>query len=88
MQSDIPKVLHSIGGKPMLHHVIDSVKSFEDVALNVVIGHGSESVLDSLPQGCKAINQAEQLGTAHAVTQALPNLRDGSNVLICMVTCH
>ena len=82
MQSDIPKVLHSIGGKPMLHHVIDSVKSFEDVALNVVVGHGSESVLESLPQGCKAINQAEQLGTAHAVTQALPNLRDGSNVLI------
>ena len=82
MQSTIPKVLHPIGGKPMLHHVIDSAKSFDDVVLNIVVGHGSEAVVDTLPDGCTAVTQADQLGTAHAVTQALPNLRDGSNTLI------
>lgn len=82
MQSTIPKVLHPIGGKPMLHHVIDSAKSFDDVVLNIVVGHGSEAVVDTLPDGCIAVTQADQLGTAHAVTQALPNLRDGSNTLI------
>lgn len=82
MQSTIPKVLHPIGGKPMLHHVIDSAKSFDDVVLNIVVGHGSEAVVDTLPDGCIAVTQADQLGTAHAVTQALPNLRNGSNTLI------
>ena len=66
----------------MLHHVIDSAKSFDDAVLNVVVGHGSEEIVDSLPEGCIAVNQADQLGTAHAVSQALPNFRDGSNVLI------
>ncbi len=73
MKSTLPKVLHCVAGKPMVKHVIDSAKSLGNIALHVVIGHGAEKLRTAL--GDEAVNfalQAEQLGTGHAVAQALP----------------
>ncbi|MDI9243812.1 bifunctional UDP-N-acetylglucosamine diphosphorylase/glucosamine-1-phosphate N-acetyltransferase GlmU [Marinobacter sp. CHS3-4] len=83
MKSSLPKVLHRIAGKPMLHHVIDTARKLGAERIHGVIGHGADQV--------RAITQAddlqwamqeEQLGTGHAVAQALPNLPDEARVLI------
>lgn len=83
MKSSLPKVLHKIAGKPMLHHVMDTARRLGAARIHGVIGHGAEQV--------KAITQADdvhwamqeqQLGTGHAVAQALPNLPDDARVLI------
>ncbi len=70
MKSDKIKVLHHVGGKPMIQHVVDSITDFSSNIV-FVIGHQSEDVCDSL--GNKEIEyvvQKEQLGTGHAVIQA------------------
>ena len=83
MKSSLPKVLHRIAGKPMLHHVMDTARKLGAERIHGVIGHGADQV--------KAITQADdvqwaiqedQLGTGHAVSQALPNLPDEARVLI------
>jgi bifunctional UDP-N-acetylglucosamine pyrophosphorylase/glucosamine-1-phosphate N-acetyltransferase len=88
MKSSLPKVLHPIAGKAMLGHVLDCARSLgndaeHDVQLNVVVGHGSELVEARFQAtDVRFVYQYEQLGTGHAVQQALPNLRDGAVVLI------
>nr|WP_067289262.1 bifunctional UDP-N-acetylglucosamine diphosphorylase/glucosamine-1-phosphate N-acetyltransferase GlmU [Marinobacterium profundum] len=72
MKSKKPKVLHGIGGKPMVQHVIDCALELDAPRIHVVVGHGAEQVREAL--GDQALNfalQAEQLGTGHAVAQAL-----------------
>ena len=82
MYSTKPKVLHTIGGKPMAQHVIDAAKRLGDVALHVVVGHQADLVSNSL-QGAKSfVEQREQLGTGHAVAQVLPILREDAITLI------
>ncbi|HMV37719.1 bifunctional UDP-N-acetylglucosamine diphosphorylase/glucosamine-1-phosphate N-acetyltransferase GlmU [Plasticicumulans sp.] len=76
MVSDLPKVLHAVGGRPMLGHVIASAQRLGAARIVVVHGHGSEQVLarfGTVP-GIAWAEQAEQLGTGHAVAQALPAL--------------
>ncbi|GGJ94794.1 bifunctional UDP-N-acetylglucosamine diphosphorylase/glucosamine-1-phosphate N-acetyltransferase GlmU [Pseudomonas matsuisoli] len=75
MRSSLPKVLHPVAGKAMLSHVLDCGRSLEPMSLQVVIGHGAEKVRERL-QGADVnfVLQAEQLGTGHAVAQALPHL--------------
>ena len=87
MRSNKPKVLHAIGGKPMVQHVIDAAKALGDVNVHIVVGHGADQVqanlgADSLYSDCLYIEQVEQLGTAHAVLQVLPALMPGSKTLI------
>lgn len=82
MYSGIPKVLHSIGGKPMAQHVIDAASLLGDVAMHVVVGHEAELVKASLNGVDSFVEQTEQLGTGHAVAQALPVLREGAITLI------
>ncbi|WP_078085429.1 bifunctional UDP-N-acetylglucosamine diphosphorylase/glucosamine-1-phosphate N-acetyltransferase GlmU [Microbulbifer mangrovi] len=83
MRSDLPKVLHPIAGVPMLGRVIDTAKSLGDVAITVVIGHGAELVRERFADsGVQFVEQSEQLGTGHAVAQAIPNFRTGSTVLV------
>jgi bifunctional UDP-N-acetylglucosamine pyrophosphorylase/glucosamine-1-phosphate N-acetyltransferase len=72
MKSKKPKVLHGIGGKPMVQHVIDCALELDAPRIHVVVGHGADQVREAL--GDQALNfalQAEQLGTGHAVAQAL-----------------
>lgn len=75
MRSALPKVLHPVAGKPMLGHVIDTARKLLPRKIHVVIGHGAELVRERLAaEDIEFVLQAEQLGTGHAVAQALPQL--------------
>jgi len=75
MRSAKPKVLHDIAGKPILQHIVDTVASLEPVATHVVIGHGADQVRQTITgDHLFWVEQLEQLGTGHAVMQALPAL--------------
>ena len=83
MRSDLPKVLHPIGGKPLLQHVVATAKLLSPSRLAVVIGHGGESVASTINDpAITYATQSEQKGTGHAVMQALPSLDAGGTVLI------
>ena len=82
MYSEIPKVLHPIGGIPMAQHVIDAAALLGDVALHVVVGHEAQLVQAALQGPDSFIEQREQLGTGHAVAQALPLLRKDALTLV------
>jgi len=83
MRSAIPKVLHRIGGKPLLEHVIETAASMSPRSVQVVYGHGGGAVPEALRQHQVAwVEQSEQLGTGHAVAQALPAVADDQRVLI------
>jgi bifunctional UDP-N-acetylglucosamine pyrophosphorylase/glucosamine-1-phosphate N-acetyltransferase len=75
MRSALPKVLHTIAGKSMLAHVIDTARQLKPQSIHVVIGHGAELVREQLATAdVNFVLQTEQLGTGHAVAQALPAL--------------
>ncbi|SAL58436.1 bifunctional UDP-N-acetylglucosamine diphosphorylase/glucosamine-1-phosphate N-acetyltransferase GlmU [Caballeronia humi] len=73
MNSALPKVLHPLAGRPLLSHVIETARSLQPTRLVVVIGHGAEKVREAVaaPDVQFAV-QEQQLGTGHAVQQALP----------------
>lgn len=73
MNSALPKVLHPLAGRPLLAHVIDTARTLQPTRLVVVVGHGAEKVQAAVaaPDVQFAV-QAQQLGTGHAVQQALP----------------
>jgi bifunctional UDP-N-acetylglucosamine pyrophosphorylase/glucosamine-1-phosphate N-acetyltransferase len=75
MRSALPKVLHPLAGRPLLAHVIDTARTLEPTRLVVVIGHGADLVREAVaaPDVQFAV-QEQQLGTGHAVQQALPLL--------------
>ncbi|MVW74079.1 bifunctional UDP-N-acetylglucosamine diphosphorylase/glucosamine-1-phosphate N-acetyltransferase GlmU [Pseudomonas xionganensis] len=75
MRSALPKVLHPVAGKAMLGHVIDTARQLKPQGIHVVIGHGAERVREGLAaDDLNFVLQSEQLGTGHAVAQALPAL--------------
>lgn len=77
MKSDLPKVLHAIAGEPLLGHVLHTLKGLPALtATYVIVGHGGDQVRAMLPADVKAVEQAEQLGTGHAVDQVTPHLTD------------
>ena len=83
MQSALPKVLHPLAGKPLLSHVIDTARALSPTSVCVIYGHGG----DMVPQMLRSDNlafalQEPQLGTGHAVMQALPQLSDDVPTLI------
>lgn len=83
MHSKTPKVLHKLGGQSMLARVVDTARGLNPDGIHVVIGHGGELIQQALPTlAVNWIEQAEQLGTGHAVMQALPYIPPTSNVLV------
>ncbi|MBV6304489.1 bifunctional UDP-N-acetylglucosamine diphosphorylase/glucosamine-1-phosphate N-acetyltransferase GlmU [Candidimonas humi] len=79
MQSDLPKVLHQVAGKPMLAHVLDNARLLDPDRIVVVVGHGAERVQQAFagqPDLSFAM-QRPQHGTGHAVQQAVPQLLEG-----------
>jgi bifunctional UDP-N-acetylglucosamine pyrophosphorylase/glucosamine-1-phosphate N-acetyltransferase len=83
MHSDLPKVLHPLGGRPLLAHVVATALALAPARTVVVYGHGGRAVperLAALPVAW--VEQAEQLGTGHAVAQAIPAAEAGDTVLI------
>ena len=88
MRSSLPKVLHPIAGRPMLAHVIDTARVVSKYQPNprivVVVGHGAESVRAAFEaeRDVSFVLQEPQLGTGHAVMQALPHLADDTHTLV------
>ena len=83
MASDLPKVLQPLAGRPLLAHVIDTARSLKPAAIHVVYGYGGERVREAFPDaGIHWTLQAEQLGTGHAVLQAMPAIPDDHIVLV------
>lgn len=83
MYSDLPKVLHKIAGKPMVKHVIDTVKSIHAKNIHLVYGHGGDVMQQHLKdEPVNWVLQAQQLGTGHAMQQAAPFFNDDENILM------
>ena len=84
MKSQTPKVLHPVGGKPMLAHVVDSALELNPTRIHVVVGKGAEQVQAYFAgrADIQFVEQAEQNGTGHAVMQALPKIASDAMVLI------
>jgi len=83
MKSALPKVLHAIGGKPLLEHVIQTAMKLNAKSLHVVYGHGGELVKQQLSHyDVNWVLQDQQHGTGHAVEQAMPSVPDNESVLI------
>ena len=83
MVSDLPKVMHAVGGRPLLAHVLDTAEALTAASCLVVYGHGGEAVLKAFSQRDVIwVEQAQQLGTGHAVAQALPKIADSGIVLV------
>ena len=83
MYSALPKVLHPVAGKPLLQHVIEAARSLAPQSLCVVTGHGAELVRSRLADaGVQWATQEKQLGTGHALMQALPQVPAEGIVLV------
>lgn len=83
MYSDLPKVLHSIAGKPMVKHVIDTAKQLGAHNIHLVYGHGGDLMQQRLAnEPVNWVLQTEQLGTGHAMQQAAPFFADDENILM------
>ncbi len=83
MRSPRPKVLHAVGGRPMLAHVLATARTLAPRAIHVVYGHGGDQVRAAITDGdVNWVHQAEQHGTGHAIAQALPSVSEGAHVLV------
>ena len=83
MQSSQPKVLHPIACKPLLEHVYDTAKKLGADEIVIVYGHGGEQVLQTCEHfDARWVEQKQQLGTGHAVQQALPVINVNNTVLV------
>lgn len=83
MYSNLPKVLHSLAGKPMVQHVIDTATLVGAKNVHLVYGHGGDLLKKSLAgSDLNWVLQAEQLGTGHAMQQAAPFFSDDEDVLM------
>jgi bifunctional UDP-N-acetylglucosamine pyrophosphorylase/glucosamine-1-phosphate N-acetyltransferase len=83
MRSALPKVLQPLAGKPLLAHVLDCAAALASDDVCVVYGHGGETVRQAFPaEALRWALQAEQLGTGHALQQAMPGTPDAHRVLV------
>jgi bifunctional UDP-N-acetylglucosamine pyrophosphorylase/glucosamine-1-phosphate N-acetyltransferase len=85
MRSDLPKVLHPLAGRPLLAHVLGTAAGLNPESICVVYGHGGEAVREALVSAAPNLNwarQEPQLGTGHALMQALPYLKDSAQTLV------
>jgi len=85
MHSNLPKVLHKLAGRPLLQHVISSAKQLNPSKIVVVYGYGGQAVPEAFAhEEITWVEQKEQLGTGHALQQALPHLDDDASTLILL----
>ncbi|WP_411833726.1 bifunctional UDP-N-acetylglucosamine diphosphorylase/glucosamine-1-phosphate N-acetyltransferase GlmU [Pseudoxanthomonas mexicana] len=84
MKSALPKVLQPVAGRPMLAHVIEAARALRPAGIHVVYGHGGEQVRAAFADqpDLHWAEQARQLGTGHAVAQAMPEVPDAATVLV------
>jgi bifunctional UDP-N-acetylglucosamine pyrophosphorylase/glucosamine-1-phosphate N-acetyltransferase len=86
MHSDLPKVLQPLAGRPLLAHVLAAARALEPAAIHVVYGHGGDAVKSAFAGQTDLcwVLQSQQLGTGHAVLQALPSIPDDHQVLVLL----
>ena len=82
MKSKHPKVVHKVCGKEMVNHVIDVSKKSGVQDVVVILGHGSETVKESIPSDSQIAMQTEQLGTGHAVKMAKEYINDDDTIVV------
>ena len=83
MRSDLPKVLHELAGKPMLVHAIEQAQRLQPTRTHIIVGHGAHLVESVVrPLGAECVTQDQQLGTGHAVAQAMPKVDNNAIVLV------
>ena len=83
MRSNLPKVLQPLAGRPLLTHVVQTARALSPAALTVVVGHGSDAVQAACAEpDISWVEQKEQLGTGHALLQAIPGIPDDHHVLV------
>lgn len=82
MKSKLPKVMHSLAGKPLIDHVLDAVNQVGIDRPLVIVGHGREVIEAHIKDRAEVVEQREQLGTGHAVMQVLPYLAESQTVFI------
>jgi bifunctional UDP-N-acetylglucosamine pyrophosphorylase/glucosamine-1-phosphate N-acetyltransferase len=84
MHSDLPKVLQPLAGRPLLAHVLAAARALEPAAIHVVYGHGGDAVKAAFAAqpDLSWVLQSQQLGTGHAVLQALPSIPDDHQVVV------
>lgn len=82
MKSKLPKVMHMLAGKPLIGHVMDTVHQVGIEDPLVILGHGREPVEEEIAGRAKIVVQEEQLGTGHAILQALPFLDGVEDILV------
>jgi bifunctional UDP-N-acetylglucosamine pyrophosphorylase/glucosamine-1-phosphate N-acetyltransferase len=83
MKSSLPKVLHPLAGRPLLEHVVQTAAALQPAAVHVVVGHGAGEVREALASyNLNWVEQDQQLGTGHAVLQAMPAVDNGCTVLV------
>jgi bifunctional UDP-N-acetylglucosamine pyrophosphorylase/glucosamine-1-phosphate N-acetyltransferase len=85
MKSSLPKVLQTVGGRPLLCHLLDTALDLAPEQVHVVVGSGAEQVMQACSEyEVNWIHQAERLGTGHAVMQAMPGIPDEACVLVLL----
>ena len=93
MRSSLPKVLHSLGGKPLLQHIVDSAERLKPDRIHIVVGYKKDLIVDSLSRALGMnrrstadkinwVNQVEQKGTGHAANLAVQQIEDKSTVIV------
>lgn len=84
MNSDIPKVLHPLCGRPLISHVLSVLEEVGVADPIVVVGHGADGVQAAVAGRARCVEQTQQLGTGHAVMQALPLLAGASGPVLVL----
>lgn len=84
MRSARPKVLHALGGSALLSHVLNAARALKPARICVVYGHGGDQIMEAVAGASDLVfaRQAKQLGTAHALAQAVPQLKRGGRTLV------
>jgi bifunctional UDP-N-acetylglucosamine pyrophosphorylase/glucosamine-1-phosphate N-acetyltransferase len=84
MKSELPKVLHHVGGEPMIGHVLKTGAAFGPASTTVVVGHMADKMRAALDASIQTVVQEPQLGTAHALLQAEPALRGATGTVVLL----
>jgi bifunctional UDP-N-acetylglucosamine pyrophosphorylase/glucosamine-1-phosphate N-acetyltransferase len=85
MKSSLPKMLQTVGGQPMLAHLLDTALAMQPEQVHVVVGHGADQVMEACnTYPVNWVQQAERRGTGHAVMQAMPDIPDQAAVLVLL----
>src|SRR4051812_31623586 len=84
MRSPLPKPLHHLGGRPLVAYALRAAEALHATSTVVVVGHQADEVRRALGDGYRFAEQSPQLGTAHAVEVALPQIPEDADIVFVM----